>query len=187
MDMRKTVVIGIAACAFLLLVALLVGHYYGPASDTNQSQTAWNSQTIRGSLAGVQVHEVDPAHAAVLFLYDVDNRSDSDYRLSNSSTVVIMNRLQGNGSLTANDQASLQGDTFVPAGNRSRVTLQVVHPFNWPSQQNAAAQRNFRDLVSGQINGLEAFVVFDQTERYQIELPAQISALEPSAPTASDN
>ena len=185
--MRKTVVIGIAACAFLLLVALLVGHYYGPASDTSQSETAWNSQTIRGSLAAVQVHEVDPAHAAVVFLYDVDNRSNSDYHLSSSGNVVIMNRLQGNGSLTANDQASLQGDAFVPAGNRSRVTLQILHPFNWPSQQNAAAQRNFRDLVSSQINGLQAFVVFDQTERYQIELPAQISALEPSAATASDN
>lgn len=185
--MRKTVVIGIAACAFLLLVALFVGHYFGSGSDTSQNQAAWNSQTLRGSLAGVQVHEVDPAHAAVVFLYDVDNRSNSDYHLSGGANVVIMNRLQGNGSLTANDQASLQGDTFVPAGNRARVTLQVLHPFTWPSQQNTAAQRSFRDLVSSQISGLQAFVVFDQTERYQIELPAQISALEPSAATTSAN
>lgn len=185
MDMRQITVIGIAACAFLLLLALVIGHHFGPETSTSQSN--WDSQAIHSSLAGVEVQEVDPAHAAVVFLYDVDNRSNSDYRLANGGSFVIMNRLKSDGSLASNGQASLQSDEFVPAGNRARVALQIVHPFNWPTQQNAAAERSLRGLVASQVAGLQDFVLFDQTARYEIELPAQISGLEPADQSVTPN
>jgi hypothetical protein len=49
--------------------------------------------------------------------------------------------------------------------------LDVVRPFQWPIQQDGLADAKFRQLVAGQVSDLEGFVLFDQSTRYQINLP----------------
>jgi len=186
MDVRKITIVGIFVCAALLLLAVVVGRYTGVRLGQD-GDLPWNAQTIRTSLAAVRVKELDPQHAAVVFVYDVENRGNSDYRLANGANFVIMNRLKDGGSLAANDQAALDSDAFVPAGNRSRVSLAIGSAFDWPSQKNAASEQSFRDLVARQVNGVRSFVLFDQTARYQIELPAELSALQQPIPATEAN
>jgi hypothetical protein len=179
---KKIVLIGTFACVFLLLLALILGRYSRPATAAATTVASpWNTHAIEGALAGVRVQEVDSGHAAVVFLYDLDNRTSTDYRLAKGPNVVIMSRLKTSDSLSADDPADIESGAFLPAGNRARVAIEVVQPFAWPNQKDAAADRNFRDLVAGRVAGLRGFVLFDQAARYQIELPAELAGLQQSS------
>jgi len=127
---------------------------------------------MEATLAGIQVKEVDAAHATIVFSYDVDNKTDSDYSVASGPNVVIMSRLRSSGSLVANEQARLSSTAFVPARNRARIALALTQPFPWPAQRDAAADEAIRQLVTGEMAPLSAFVLFDEAKRYQIELPA---------------
>jgi len=137
------------------------------------STNPWNSGAIESTLSGVRVKEIDPTHAAVLLFYDLDNKTDADYRLANGPDVVIMTRLQSDGSLVSDEQVSLDAAAFVPARNRTRVAVEMSRPFDWPRQNDPVAESQIRQLVAAQVSGVEGFVVFDRAARYQIELPAE--------------
>src|SRR5271170_4686893 len=159
--------IALAVCG---LVAILLFVRFSSVWHSPEPANGWNSGAIQSTLAGVRVRELDSTHAAVVFFYDLDNRTDTDYRLSSGPSVVIMSRLQPNGSLTSVQQVSLDSAAFVPARNRTRVSLEMTHPFDWPSQRDAAAERQVRQFVADEVSGVQGFVLFDQSTRYQIEL-----------------
>lgn len=118
------------------------------------------------------MREIDPTHAAVAFLYDLDNKTDTDYRLVKGPNIILMDRLKPGGTLSSDERVGLDSTAFVPARNRTRITLEITHSFNWPAPGDTAADREFNQLVAGDLAGLLGFVLFDQTGRYQIELPA---------------
>ncbi|MGA3293826.1 MAG: hypothetical protein ABSE45_07565 [Candidatus Acidiferrales bacterium] len=166
---RKTGLIGVGGC-FLLLLIVALGKFLG--TESAGRGTHWNSAAIGSACAGIRVQELDPTHAAVIFLYDLDNKTDADYELDKGPNVVIMGRLKPGGTLSSAEQVSLNSAAFVPARNQTRIALEIVHPFNWPAQKDAAAERDFNQLVASDSSNLLGFVLFDQTNRYQIELPA---------------
>lgn len=170
--------IGLAVCG-LALVLLLAA--FSRARFFTARANSWNSRAIESTLAGVRVREVDSAHAAVVFSYDLDNRTGTDYRLASGPNVVIMSRLKPNGILTAAQQVSLDSAAFVPANDRTRISLEMSHPFDWPTQRDSSADRQLRQFVAEQVAGLQGFVLFDQANRYQIEL-ATTSPESPQAP-----
>jgi hypothetical protein len=163
-----------------LLAVLLAVQFRRPA-PTEGAPNSWNSGAIRGTLAAVRVRELDPTHAAVIFFYDLENRTDTDYRLSSGPNVVIMGRLQSSGILSGDQQISLDAAAFVPAKNRTRIALEITHGFEWPSQRDAAAEKQLRQFVADEVSGLEGFVLFDQGTRYQIDLATST----PEVPTES--
>jgi hypothetical protein len=169
---QKTGSIAIASCGFLLLLILVFGKFSRPVSSTPASANPWNSSAVESTLSGVRVKEIDPTHAAVMFFYDLDNKTDTDYRLANGPDVVIMSRLASGGSLVSDQQVTLDSAAFVPARNRSRVAVEMNRPFDWPKQNDTAAESQLRQLVAAEAAGVEEFVIFDRAARYQIELPA---------------
>ncbi len=175
--------IGLAGCGliavFLVLRFSSVWHSSAPANE-------WNSGAIQSTLAGVRVRELDSTHAAVVFFYDLDNKTESDYRLSSGPNVVIMSRLPPNGSLSSDEPISLDSATFVPAKNRTRISLEINHAFDWPAQRDAGAERQVRQFVADQVAGVEGFVLFDQATRYQIELAAASPQLQ-QEPASTSN
>ena len=168
---KKIAVTGLAACAFLLLLTLVAARSARHATPAQQTPP-WNSQAIEGTPAGIRVQEIDPTHAAVIFLYDLDNKTDTDYHLAKGPNIVVMSRLKPGGALSADEPITLDSAAFVPARNRTRIALKVSHLFNWPGQGGAYAERQFNQLVTGDINGVAGFVLFDQTNRYEIDFPA---------------
>jgi len=159
------------ACAVLLLLVFILGRLASTKSPATHAGS-WNSDAIEGTCAGIRVREIDPAHAAVDFLYDLDNKTDADYQLVKGPNILIMDRLKPAGTLGPDQRVGLDSTAFVPAKSRTRITLEITHSFNWPRQQDAAADREFNQLVTGDLSGLLGFVLFDQTGRYRIELPA---------------
>ena len=174
--------IGWVALGVVALGAIVVAARFVRLRAPNVRPDAWNSTAIQSTLAGIRVKEIDSAHAAVVFLYDLDNRTDSDYRLASGPSVVIMSRLQPSGSLSADQQISLDATAFVPARNRTRIAIEMSRAFAWPSTRDAAAERQIRQLVAEQVAGLEGFVLFDQAARYEIDLAA--ASPEPQAEPA---
>src|SRR5580700_6218792 len=94
----------------------------------------WNSTAIRSNFEGIQVKEVDPTHAALIFSYDLENTTDSDYHLSNDPKILIVGRLKSNTSLKPEDSMQIENPIFLPARNLTRIALKVNYSFNWPTQ-----------------------------------------------------
>ena len=182
---KKIGVAGLIACALLLLLMVMMrSSARSDTSDIPAKQTQpWNSQAIEGAPAGIRVQEIDPTHAAVIFLYDLDNRTDTDYHLAKGPNVVVMSRLKSGGALNAEEPVTLDSEAFVPARHRTRIALAVNHLFSWPGQGSAYAERQFNQLVAGDVAGVAGFVLFDQANRYEIDFPAAWPEIHASSPT----
>jgi hypothetical protein len=162
---------GLIVCAIMLLLISILGRFVNLKSPLTPAGT-WNSGAIEATCAGIRVREIDSSHAAVSFLYDLDNQTDTDYRLVKGPDIVIMDRLDPGGALRPDDLAGLDSTAFVPARNRTRIAVEITHSFNWPARTDAAADQELNQLIAGDLGGLQGFVLFDRTGRYQIELPA---------------
>jgi hypothetical protein len=182
--MRLLVVI-IAFLSAAALLFLVLGRSSKLPSPQKQTEN-WNSNAIRGSFEGVQVKEIDPTHAALIFSYDLENTTESDYHLPNEPKLVIMGRLKSNDSLKAEDSMQIENSIFLPARSRARIALEVNYPFNWPSQMypgqmGPVTQEKFRSFVAGKVVDLQGFIVFDEAARYKIELPGGWQELQATA------
>jgi hypothetical protein len=179
--MGKKVAFGAGVILLLAAVGITAGmaarsHSYKAPAGT------WNSNAIAGSFAAIHVLESDPSNVSIVLLYDLDNRSGADYTLSSGPGLIVMGRLKSTGSLSPEGQYHLQSAVFLPAGNRTRITLETTLPFRWPGQMDTAAEAQFRQMVNRAVADLGGFVLFDPATHYQIELPG---GWPPQAETAS--
>jgi hypothetical protein len=191
--MKKLLIFGlfVAVLAFLVFYVLPRGARQQPSASEAQP-APWNSGAMHSTFAGVQVREVDPAHAELVFSYDLDNNTESDYRLTKGPSTVVMTRLKSNGTLSSDEPVDIVNSVFLPAKNRTRISLQVMHPFNWPAglvpgQIGPANQEKFRAIVAEEVANYSGFVLFDQSTHFQIELPGGWQELHPSPNTAGLN
>jgi hypothetical protein len=165
--------------AFLIAAASVVFFVLRnpPKQESSPKQPRnWNSNAIRGTFAGVQVKEIDPAHAQLVFYYDLENATDSEYRLTAGPEVALTEQLKSDGSVRSQDSIRIDHPVFLPPKSHGRVGLQVARPFNWPSQIATGqvgpfTQEKFRALVGKELSNVQEFVLFDETSRYKIELP----------------
>lgn len=166
---QKLGVVGVSAFIFLLLLVAMTGRFARKTASVDPLRS-WNSRAIASTFAGVRVREIDPTDAAVVFLYDLDNRTNTDYQLRKGPTVV-MTRLRSSGSLSSEKLVALSSSVFVPAKNRTRIALEVLRHFGWSSRMDAASEDRIRDLVAGELVDVGGFVLFDEEARFQIDLP----------------
>jgi hypothetical protein len=175
--MKTLVIFSILVACILVLVVFVLPRT--PANEPVEQRAAapvWNSSAIQSSFAGVQVKEVDPTHAALIFSYDLDNTTDADYQLTKGPSTVVMTRLKAGGSVSSAEPVELDNSVFLPARNRTRIAVEIKRNFNWPAslpgtQIGPVNQEKFRGLVSQEVANLSGFVVFDQATHFQIELP----------------
>lgn len=191
--MRKLLIFVLCLCVLALVLIEIFPRVprQEPAAKAAQSPV-WNSVTVRGTFAGLQVHEADPAHVQLVFYYDLDNQTDADYQLTKGPETVIMARLKSNGSLSSDEPLELDHSVFLPARNRTRISLQTTQVFNWPSglqagQMGTANQDKFRALIARQVGSASEFVLFDQAKHIQIELPGGWQELQAPATAAGLN
>jgi len=191
--MRKLLIFVLCLCVLALVLIEIFPRVLRQDPATKAAQTSvWNSVLVRGTLAGVQVHEVDPAHVQLVFYYDLDNNSDADYQLTKGPGTVVMTRLKSNGSLSSDETMELDHSVFLPARNRTRISLQSTQAFSWPSgmqagQMGSVNQDKFRSLLAQQVGNCSGFVLFDQAKHIQIELPGGWQELQTPATAANLN
>jgi hypothetical protein len=172
--------LGVGALLAVLLVGVLLW-FTGrlPQSEISAKSAApWNSHAVQTTYAGVRVREIDASNAAVVFLYDLDNRSQSDYQLVKGPDVVVMSRLKSASTLSSEKPVTLSASAFVPANNRTRIALEIAEPFSWPARMDASSDARFRELIAQETAEVDGFVIFDQAHRYQIDLAGSWPAIE---------
>jgi hypothetical protein len=163
-----------------LALGVSLSLFLRPSRTPPHASPSWDSRAVEASFEAVRVRQVDATHAALVLLYDLTNRTGSDYRLEKDSSEVIMSRLKPGGILSSDTQVFLDNAAFIPAGSRTRIAIEIDGPFNWPTRHDVAAERALRQFVAAEVADVDGFVLFDQPNRYQIELPVVAPKLEAS-------
>src|ERR1700723_952992 len=125
--MKTLVIFSLVVACLLVLVVFVLPRT--PPNEPAQPPAAsaapvWNASAVQSSFAGVQVKEVDATHAALIFSYDLDNNTDTDYRVATGPTTVVMTRLKSNGSVSSEEPVGLSNSIFLPARNRTHISLE---------------------------------------------------------------
>jgi hypothetical protein len=155
---------------FLVVLALAAVVFY--ARSNGAGPKPWNSSAITATYVGTQLRQLDSGSAALYLAYEVQNHTDSDYRLADGPQALVMTRLRADGSLSSQQQVRLSYPTFLPARQRARVALEILSPFGWPAENDAVFQDKLRDFVNQRLADAQSFVLFDQADRFQIEFPS---------------
>lgn len=154
------------------LVALLIAALILYARSSSTGPRPWNSSAITATYVGTQLRQLDSGNTALYLAYEVQNHTDSDYRLADGPQALVMTRLRVDGSLSSQQQVRLSYPTFLPARQRARVALEILSPYGWPAENDAAFQDKLRDFVNQRLADAQSFVLFDQADRFQIEFPS---------------
>lgn len=99
------------------------------------------------------------------FTYIVENRSGSDYSTNGTSVVAMVQHPDG---LTAFvESINVKYPIFIPSGQKVKVSVNIPYVDVGSVDKNT----DLRKFVRERLPKLSGFVLFDQSNRYQIELP----------------
>jgi hypothetical protein len=175
----KTTLLKIAAAAagITLAVCIVAACALWYASRPKPPKP-WNARalTVSGSptfsVYGVELH--------VHLRYDVQNRTDSDYSIDKKQRVRVMGRY-ANGSLTTpleGDYVNIEFPVFIPARQTGMITLDIkglVAVAKEATQSDEEYHEQLRALLNNKTGHLDGFTVFDEDNRYQIDLPKWVT------------
>jgi hypothetical protein len=166
---RFFIIAGTAGAALLLAAALLyAGMTFGHSRAA--SRKSWGLNPVAATYVATQLRQIDKTHAALFLAYDLENGTDLDYRLDDSS--IVMSKLKSDGSLSQEEPARLSYPVFAPARRRVRIAIELLQPFVWPAQADPRLQDKLRDFVKQCLGNSDGFVLFSQPGRLEVELPS---------------
>jgi hypothetical protein len=153
------------------LVAAATGLSYTLYATRGGGPQPWNSSGLAAKYVSAELRQVDSGNASLFLIYELENKTDSDYRLGGTPGFPVMCRLKSDGSLSSQEDVRLSNATFLPARQKARVALELRHTFGWPADADPESQDRMRDFVNQRLSGVDEFVLFDQPDRVQIEFP----------------
>jgi len=178
---KKALVIGasIGASSSLLLLLILgsAAFHRSPLPPPG----SWNQNAIKATYVEGQLRQIDNSLAGLFLSYDLENNTGRDYRLDNAAGIVIMGRLKSGHSLSQEELVRLSYPAFLPANQRVRIAIEISHPFVWPAPEDRALESELKYFVKQRLAKVEGFVLFDEVDRCQVELPGAWQALDRNA------
>jgi hypothetical protein len=141
----------------------------------------WDNASIKGSYYRVQRIQENKAWK-LNFEFVLENITNKDYELNNSSRYRLAGKLEDTSSLTGfadNFQIILKVPIFVPAHQKTRIDIvlpddDVDVPV--PNGDSKEEIHKYYDAVARAVSekmaNLNGFMLFDEDMRYQIELPS---------------
>ena len=164
-------VVGSAGAAFLA-ISLFTGNGSLLKRLRREEHAAWKQGTINAGYIGTQLREIDKTRASLIISYDLENNTDSDYRLVDGPNIVILSRLKADGSYSQDQPIRLSYPVFLPAKQHARLAVEITQPFNWPSDADSGSIEKMRNFVRQRLENVEEFVLFDEANHRQLELPS---------------
>lgn len=156
----------------LLALALLASTTSLFKRATRDEAANWNQRTISAGYLGSQLKQIDKTHSSLIISYDLENNTDSDFHLSDGPGVVILSKLKSDGSYSQEQPIRLAYPVFLPARQHARLAIEITQQFNWPAEQDAAYLDKMRNFVKDRLQNVGEFVLFDQDNHWQLELPS---------------
>jgi hypothetical protein len=154
-----------------VLIAGVAGLSYTWYSTRARGPQSWNVSALSATYVSTELRQVDRGNASLFLYYELENKTDFDYRLSDASGSLVMSRLKSDGSLSSQEDVRLSYPTFLPARQKARVALELRHSFGWPADNDSGLQDKLRDFVNQRLSAVDEFFLFDQADRVQIEFP----------------
>ena len=174
------VIASLAGAGLVLLTIFITGAaaFKGRRSETSKS---WNQEAIKATYVTTQLKETDKAHSTLTLSYDLENNTDSDYRLDAGPGVVILSRLKADGSLSQQEPLRLSYPVFLPAKQHARLSIEMTQPFAWPIEEDPAYVEKLREFVKQRLASVGEFALFDQASRAEVRLPGAWQELQEAA------
>lgn len=171
MSVKKSFIVLATAGAVALLAVLLVYAGMVYRSSRGGPPRSWSVNTVRATYVASQLRQMDKAHAALFLAYDLENGTDLDYRLNESSGVTVMSKLKSDGSLSQEEAARLSYPVFLPAHQSVRIAIETLQPFVWPAPGDPQLDDKLKDFVKQRLADSEGYILFIEAGRLQVELP----------------
>src|SRR5690348_7784861 len=167
-----------SAGVVLVGISLFKGNQSIFRRTSRQEPAGWNQGTISAGYIGSQLREIDNTRASLVISYDLENDTDSDYRLNDGPNLVILSRLKSDGSYSQDQPIRLSYPVFLPARQHARLAVEITQPFNWPSDADSGSIGKLRNFVRQRLQNVGEFVLFDEANHRQLELPSGWEQLE---------
>lgn len=169
----------IAGSAGITLLALaLLASTTSFRHSSREERPTWNQRTISAGYVGSQLKQIDKTHSSLIISYDLQNDTDSDYHLADGPSVIILSKLRSDGSYSQEQPIRLAYPVFLPARQHARLAIEITQPFNWPAEEDAGYLDKMRNFIKERLEDVGEFVLFDQNNRWQLELPSGWEELE---------
>jgi hypothetical protein len=126
----------------------------------------------------------DQPDSKLEFEYVLENKTDKDYELQKYSALKIAARLEDTNSLTGfadENEIVLKVPVFVPAHQKTRITISTPsYGFSPPTHLTSSStldekHKYYAEVaahVAKEMSNLNGFELFDESNRYQVELPS---------------
>ena len=172
--MSRREVLWIAGSAGITLLALaLLANTTSLFRRSNRDESAtWNQKTISAGYIGSQLKQIDKTHSSLIISYQLENNTDADYHLADGPGVIILSKMKSDGSYSQEEPVRLAYPVFLPAKQHARMAIEITQPFNWPAEQDTGYLDKMRNFVKQRLENVGEFVLFDQTNHWQLELPS---------------
>jgi hypothetical protein len=165
--------VGIALTASLIFAGFL---WYESRPKSPEPSRPWNTKAIT---AEFDVLDTEGDKNNIIFNYTLQNNTEFDYQMPEGS-VRLMAQLQRENSLSSADEGftNLDKNVFIPAKQRFRYTVHMGYPYdketlpsNASREQKTAWRQRLASYLNQEMGNLNGFVLFDESNRYQINLP----------------
>jgi hypothetical protein len=154
-------------------LALLVGGFLWYQSRPKPPKP-WNTEAI--VVKDPPTFAPSSNYKSMEFLYFAENKTNVDYHIVNNSKIKIMVRYLDDSwtpPLTTEDQ-HLELPVFIPANQKSPLIFSLVVPGipeRTKSETDELYHERLRTYCEEHLGAIGKFVLFDEGNRYQINLP----------------
>jgi hypothetical protein len=140
----------------------------------------WNSTALKATFDTMEIsagHWTDIYSYPVAFYYNVQNNTDRNFEIDNSTLTKMVVLTDGNvlskefGNYQDGD-VTVDGPPFIPAGGTARIVVRVS--YYYPNDFTKADQADVKKVIATfnrRLKELNGFVLFDEENHYRIDLP----------------
>lgn len=162
---------GAFGAGFAVVLAAIAGSIYLWTSRP-KPQRPWNTNALRAQFSDIDSWEylkpdgTPDDRGSLQFTYIVENRSARDYSTDGSAVVAMVRRPDGLAASEGDIQVSYP--IFIPSGQR--VAVKITIPYG-SAIGTIDEKTNLQQRVREKLPKLAGFVLFDRSNRYQIDFP----------------
>jgi hypothetical protein len=160
---------GTFAIVVVILLNLLSWHQSRP-----KPPPPWNTNAV---VAKYNYTDIDPNNKTALFWYTLENITDFDYRLDANSNVTVMVKYKSRQNLVSYDGVNFDRPLFIPSKHRVVLAIHFNNPLfsefkvSIDKKEKTEDDKIIHEFLSKEMPNMAGFTLFDENNRYEIDLP----------------
>jgi hypothetical protein len=182
---KKTLLIAFSAGAGVaVVIAALVAAAYWSWSRPRPPKP-WNTTAIVAT--GAPGFSLTDDGKKIRFSYSLENKTDSDYKIASAAEIKVLVKYDDK-SLSQpmpTEVASVEFPVFIPARQAATIALAITFG-GFPQRKETETDEEYhealRAFLLNELKGVSDFAVFDETNRYEINLPKPAAQPSKKAP-----